>query len=98
MAERQGIGDLRDLVVAYAKQEIQGPLAGAGRWLGFGLLGSVLLMIGGVSLTLALLRFLQEEAGSWVTGNLSWLPYVITLAVLLITSLLLGLRINKRSL
>ncbi len=98
MAERQGIGDLKDLVVGYAKQEIQGPLEGTARWLGFGVLGSILLMIGGVSLTLALLRFLQEEAGSWVTGNLSWLPYVITLTVLLLTTVLLGLRINKRSL
>ncbi len=55
-------------------------------------------MLGGISMTLALLRLLQEEGGSWTTGNLSWLPYVITLAAVLVTMGVLALRINKKTL
>lgn len=98
MAEKQGVGDLYELIKSYAKQETTGPLQGAGRWIGFGLLGSVLLMLGGIAMTLALLRFLQEEGGSAFTGNLSWLPYLITLVVLVITMAVLGYRITKKTL
>jgi len=98
MADKTGPSDMFDLVKAYAKQEIVGPLEGAGRWLSFGLLGSVLLMVGLVSLTLALLRVLQEETGSAFTGNLSWVPTTITLAAVLLVAGILVTRITKRSL
>lgn len=98
MAERMGPGDFFDLVKAYAKQETLEPLKGAGRWLAFGIAGSVVLVIGGVTLTLAMLRGLQEETGTAFTGNLSWLPYTFTLlAVVLVISVLVW-RITKRSL
>ena len=45
-------------------------------------------MIGGIALTLALLRALQEETGSALTGNLSWAPYALTLLAL---SVVIGL-------
>jgi hypothetical protein len=96
--QKQGIGDVVDLIKAYAKQETVDPLKGAGRWVGLGLAGSVLLMVGGTAMTLAVLRFLQEEGGSWTTGNLSWLPYLITFAVLMVTIAVLALRINKKTL
>jgi hypothetical protein len=67
-----------DLVVAYTKQETLGPLRGLGRFVGFGILGSVLLALGGLLLLLGLLRALQTETGSTFAGNLSWLPYLIT--------------------
>jgi len=93
-----GPGDFFDLVKAYAKQETLEPLKGAGRWLAFGIAGSVVLVIGGVTLTLAMLRGLQEETGTTFTGNLSWLPYTFTLlAVVLVISVLVW-RITKRSL
>jgi len=98
MAEKNGIADQFDLIKDYARQETLGPLKGAQRWIGMGLLGSFLLMIGGVTLTIALLRFLQEEAGSWVTGNLSWLPYLLTLAVITVVMGLLAARITKKTL
>ena len=85
MAEKQGVADLLDLIKNYARQETTEPLKGAGRWIGFGLLGS-------------LLRFLQEEGGSWVTGNLSWLPYLFTLLALAISIGLLAWRITKKTL
>lgn len=98
MADKTGPGEMFDLVKAYAKQEIVGPLDGAGRWLSFGLLGSVLLMVGLTSLALALLRVLQEETGSAFTGNLSWVPATITLGAVLGAIGLLISRITKRSL
>jgi hypothetical protein len=87
-----------DLVKAYAKQETLDPLKGAGRWLGLGLAGSVLLIIGSLELILALLRALQTETGSAMTGNLSWLPYLITVVAAGLLSGLLAMRINRRSL
>ena len=98
MAERQGVGDLFDLIKNYAKQETTEPLKGAGRWIGFGLAGSVLLMLGGIFMTLATLRLIQEEGPSWTTGNLSWLPYILTLVVVILTIIVLALRIRKKTL
>ncbi len=98
MGDKTGPGEMFDLVKAYTRQEILGPLQGSGRWLTFGLLGSVLLMFGLVSLSLALLRVLQEETGSTFTGNLSWVPTTITLVALLAVIGVLVSRITKRSL
>ncbi|MDW3218387.1 MAG: phage holin family protein [Acidimicrobiales bacterium] len=96
--ERQGLADVLDLVKAYARQETVEPLQGMGRWVGMGIAGSVLLMLGGISLTLAMLRVLQEETGSNFTGNLSWAPYLLTLVAALFIVGLLVWRITKRSL
>jgi len=98
MAQKQGLGDLIDLVKAYAKQETLDPLKGAGRWLAMGLAGSLLMIVGGISLILAILRFLQEEGGSAFTGNLSWLPYLIALAFVALAIGLLAVRLTKKTL
>ncbi|MEQ8841413.1 MAG: hypothetical protein RIB98_10550 [Acidimicrobiales bacterium] len=98
MADRMGPGDFFELVKAYARQETIEPLRGAGRWVGFGIAGSVLLMLGGVALTMSMLRVLQEETGSTFTGNLSWFPYLATLGAALVIIALLVWRITKRSL
>ncbi len=70
--------EVKDLVVAYLKQETLSPLKGLGRYLGFGIAGSVLVTVGLLMLMLGILRLLQSETGSTFTGNLSWLPYLIT--------------------
>jgi hypothetical protein len=98
VAQKQGLGEMFDLVKAYARQETLDPLKGAGRWLGLGLAGSVLLVLGSLELILALLRALQTESGSSFTGNLSWLPYLITVVVTTVVAGILAMRINKRSL
>jgi len=98
MAEKNGIADQLELIKAYARQQTLDPLKGSGRWVGMGLLGSVLLVIGGVSMTVALLRMLQEETGTNFTGNLSWVPYLLTMTVLITLMVLLGLRIRKKTL
>ncbi len=71
--------DLWQLVVAYVKQETLEPIKGVGRYVAFGLAGSLVLATGLVLLFLGALRLLQDETGTTFTGNLSWLPYLITL-------------------
>lgn len=73
--------DIKDLLVAYAKQETVDPLKGLGRFVGYGAAAMLLIGIGAIELTIALLRLLQTETGSPLTGNWSWVPYLITLLV-----------------
>ena len=88
-------GDFVQLVVDYAKQETLGPIKGLGRFVAFGLAGSLALAVGSVFLLLAVLRALQSETGSTFTGHLSWIPYLIT-AVLAVSVLgLAAWRITK---
>ena len=76
------------LVRDYAQQETLAPLQGLGRFVAFGVAGSVLLAVGVGLLLLSLLRVLQTETGSTFAGNLSWVPYLITaVAALLVLGL-----------
>jgi hypothetical protein len=88
--------ELYELAVAYAKQETIEPLKGLGSFLGFGILGAVFLGIGSMLLLLSGLRALQTETGSTFTGNLSWAPYLIAVAVGLVLMALALLRITRR--
>jgi len=98
MTDRMGPADFFELVKAYARQETVEPLRGAGRWVGLGVAGSLLLVLGGIALILAMLRALQTETGTAFTGNLSWIPYIAALAAALVVIALLAWRITKRSL
>lgn len=73
--------ELWDLVRAYAKQETVEPAKSLGRFVAFGVAGSVLLGLGTVLLVLAVLRVLQDETGSTFDGNWSWAPYLLTLVI-----------------
>lgn len=78
------VGDAKGLVKLvqdYAKQETVGPLKGLGRYIAFGVAGSVMMTIGLVLLVLAGLRALQTQTGSALDGNWSWAPYLIMLVV-----------------
>ncbi len=75
------VSDIVELLKAYAKQETLGPLKRLGRYLGFGIGGSVLIATGLVFLMLTGLRVLQVETGSTFTGSWSWAPYAIVLVV-----------------
>ncbi len=87
--------DIVDTVKAYAKQEVVDPLKGVGRYLVFGLGGTVLLGIGGVLCGVALLRVLQNETGTTFTGNWSWVPYLIVLVAYGIVIAIVASRIGK---
>jgi hypothetical protein len=73
--------DLRRMVVDYAKQETIDPLKSLVRFLGWGLLGAVCLGVGLVLLALAFLRGLQLEVAPHLTGNWSWVPYLVVAVI-----------------
>jgi hypothetical protein len=84
----RGLGGLRStgsetlqLIIDYVKQETLDPLKGLGRYVLFGVAGSVALAIGLVILSVAFLRFLQGETDDAFAGNLSWVPYLICAVV-----------------
>jgi hypothetical protein len=75
---QQTIRELKELVIAYAKQETVDPLKGLGRYVAFGVLGALLLGIGVMFLAIGALRALQGDSrGPHFTGNWSWAPYGI---------------------
>lgn len=81
------IGQVVDLVKDYVRQETLGPIKGAGRWLGRGVAGALLIGTGCVLLVLAALRMIQNEFGRSFRGQwMSLLPYlfafVVSLAVM----------------
>lgn len=78
----QQFTELRDLVVAYAKQETVEPLRKLARGLGLWVAGALLLGFGVVFLAVAGLRVLQEETGDTFTGGWSWVPYAIVIVAL----------------
>jgi len=88
--------ELWELAVAYARQETIDPLKGLGRFLGYGVGGAIALGIGVSLLLLSGLRALQTETSTTFTGNLSWAPYLIAVAVGLLLIALAVLRISKR--
>ena len=88
--------ELKDLVVAYAKQETIEPIKGLGRFIAFGMAGSLLLSVGLVLLVLGLLRALQTETGDVFDGNFTWAPYLITLVVCGVVAGLAARAIGKK--
>ncbi len=80
--------ELKDLVVTYAKQETIEPIKGLGRFLAFGVAGSLLLANGLILLMLAVLRVLQTELADTFDGNWSFAPYLITLIACIVVAAL----------
>ena len=85
---QQTIRELRDLVVAYAKQETVEPIKGLGKFIGFGLAGAVLMGFGIMFVAIGVLRVLQEETFPHLTGNWSWVPYAVVVVATGLLSLL----------
>ena len=80
------------LVIAYVKQETLDPLKQLGRFVLFGVTGSLAIAVGTVLLLVAALRVLQTETGAF-HGNLSWLPYLIVAFLAMAVMGLAGWRI-----
>lgn len=91
--------ELWELVVTYAKQETVDPLKRLGKFIGFGIPAMLFIGVGIVLALVGLLRALQTETNSHFTGNLTWVPYLITLgvAVLLIGIAVLAIVRKKGS-
>jgi hypothetical protein len=78
---QETIRELRELVLAYAKQETVDPIKGMGRYAGWGIAGAFLMGLGVLFAQMGLLRVLQEETYPHLTGNWSWVPYLIVVVV-----------------
>jgi hypothetical protein len=93
------LNDVVEMVKTYARQETLGPLSGAGRWIAFGLAGSLLLGTAASLLVLGVLRLVQTEFGPTFSGRwMSLLPYVIALVICFAVIGLAASRIAKKSL
>lgn len=82
--DRASVGEVFDVVTAYAKQETVEPLRRAGRYVGFGAAGGLLTGIGVSLLLLGVLRLVQTEWTRSAEGRLSWLAYLIAFVGLLV--------------
>lgn len=69
---------LRSMVLSYLHQHTLQPAKGLARFVAFGVAGSMVIGLGLVVVLVGMLRILQVHTGSTFSGNLSWLPYVIT--------------------
>jgi hypothetical protein len=78
---RRSGDDAFQLTIDYVKQETIQPLKGLGRFLYMGIAGSFLLAFGILLLLLGVLRLLQTETGSTLTGDWSWVPYAAVLVL-----------------
>ena len=78
--------DAFQLTVDYLKQETVEPLKGLGRFLYMGIAGSFFLAFGILLVLIGVLRLLQTETGTALTGDWSWAPYavVVLLGILII--------------
>jgi hypothetical protein len=73
--------DAYQLTVDYLKQEVVAPLRGLGRFLYMGIAGSFFLAFGLLLILLGVLRLLQTETGTALSGDWSWVPYAVTVVL-----------------
>jgi hypothetical protein len=73
--------DAFQLTVDYLKQEVVQPLRGLGRFLYMGIAGSFFLAFGILLILLGVLRLLQTETGTALTGDWSWVPYAVVVVL-----------------
>ena len=85
------------MLFRYVRQELVDPLRNAVRWIGFGLLGGVLMMIGYVFAAIGALRLLQSEALP-LDGPWSWVPYLVVALIGLAGVVVTFSRISRRTL
>ena len=88
------VNDAVEVVKAYAKQETIDPLKRLGPYLKLGVPGGILGGLGFFLLTLGVLRFAQDR-GSWVTGSLSWIPYLVAVVFAVILCGLFAMLIKR---
>lgn len=74
--------ELIDLVRAYARQETIGELRGTWRWLAWGFVGAVSILLGLLFFLVGVLRLIQAELIDANSG-LTWLPYFIVVGITL---------------
>ena len=84
------------MVKDYAFQETVDPLKTAGRWIGLGLVGAILIGVATGFLSLALIRMVQTEWPGTFSGRwMHMLPYLFGLLLCALVAGLAVRRINK---
>ncbi len=76
------LGELKETLLRYSKQEIRDPLTSLIKWTAYGLVGLVFVITGLGHLSLGSLRLLQSETDVF-DNRLSFLPYLIVFTVIL---------------
>ncbi len=89
---KDDLTEIKTLFLRYLKEETLDPLKDLGRFVLFGILGSIFVGFGSVMVLFGALRFLQDQF-KVLDGSLSWLPYVIIALLALLISALTGWRI-----
>ena len=100
MAEKsaqQQLNELKDLVVAYAKQETLDPIKSIGSYIGWALAGALCFGLSIAFFTVALLRMIQTEFPELLNGHgdSSFVPYLIVIVVLAVGAGLVVLKLRK---
>ncbi len=90
------LADTVQMLKEYARQETLDPVKTAGKWIGFGVLGAVMIGFATGMLTLGIMRMAQTEwpdafGGRWM----KLLPYLFGLLLCVVVALLALRRINK---
>ena len=91
---RRAGDDAFKLTIDYLKQEALDPLKGLGRFLLWGVTGSLAIAVGIVLLLVGVLRLLQTETGTALTGDWSWVPYFAVAALGVGVAIVAALRIT----
>ena len=90
-----GVQEIRELVVGYARQETVEPIKRLGTYLAWGLAGALCLFIGTMFLSIGTLRLGQSldqfTGSSWA----SLAPYGLALAVLIVVAVVLFMALNR---
>jgi hypothetical protein len=86
--------DAFKLTVDYFKQEAVEPLRGLGRFLLWGITGSLAIAIGLLLVLVGILRLLQTETGTALTGDWSWVPYFVVAVLGIGVAAVAGWRIS----
>lgn len=90
-------GELWQMVVKYVKQELAAPIKGIGRFIKWGAIGTVLLTLGGIFLSIGVLRVLQTETDGYLDNHLSFVPYLGSFVTCLLLAGLAIWQITRRS-
>ena len=91
------LGSVVELVKDYARQETLGPIQGAGKWLGMGAAGALMIGFGNVFLILGILRLVQNEYGkSFRSPWVAIVPYFIALIATVIVMTFAAWRISRK--
>ena len=96
--EHVSLDDIIETLKAYVRQELLGPLKGAGQWIAFGAAGAFALGLGLLYVLLGVLRLVQTEWQRSSSGSLSWIAYLITFLVAVALLALTISRVKKATL